>query len=38
MGACWKDPTTKQAYRLSVASLFFTVLGALAGIILFKVR
>jgi hypothetical protein len=38
MATCWSAPTTKHAYRLSWISLVVTVLAAVAGILLYKVR
>lgn len=34
---CWSDPTAKDAYRLAVACLVITFLGAFAGIALWMV-
>jgi len=34
----WKSPNTKDVYRLSWVSLVCTVLGAIAGLALFKVN
>jgi hypothetical protein len=38
MATFWSAPTTKDAYQLSWISLLLTVLAALAGILLYKVR
>jgi hypothetical protein len=38
MATFWSAPTTKDAYRLSWISLLFTILAALAGILLYSVR
>mmetsp|Transcript_16823 Transcript_16823/g.34754 ORF Transcript_16823/g.34754 Transcript_16823/m.34754 type:complete len:213 (-) Transcript_16823:1-639(-) len=35
MARCWKDPTTKDAYRLSWASIFITVIAAIAGVTIY---
>jgi hypothetical protein len=35
--ACWTNPTTKDAYRLAIASLIIEFLAAWGGIQLFTV-
>ena len=35
---CWSEPTTKDAYRLSWASLVITIVAALSGFLIWKVR
>jgi hypothetical protein len=37
MAIFWTAPTTKHAFRLSWISLLFTILAALAGILLYSV-
>jgi hypothetical protein len=38
MAIFWTAPTTKHAFRLSWISLLFTIIAALAGILLYSVR
>jgi hypothetical protein len=34
----WSEPTTKDAFRLSVVSIIITLLSAVAGLIFYGVR
>ena len=36
--SCWSNPTTKDAYRLSITSLVIEVLATWGGIAFFSVR
>ena len=38
MVSFWTDPTTKDAYYLSIASIVIEVIAIIVGIIIFKVR